>query len=92
MDTTYIVVNNENFNTLIFEAIFQFAAWWYSAVEWNNYVECPSCDNACQIPADQQRHHMSNFEHLDNYDDGTALYKCISCGAESKSKILSNFD
>lgn len=68
-----------------------------SEPEYYNVVECPKCDNAACIPADEQRHHMPDFTHVSNLDDacgyqGCAVYRCDECGCAAISQITEEED
>lgn len=52
-------------------------------------IQC-ECGNWEEQPSDQQRHHIQNFKHISNLDDGNAIYKC-ECGKLVTSTI-ENYD
>ncbi len=59
-------------------------------VEEVNVVTCPKCGAVEELSVDEQRHHMQNFEWQRNFNDGTALYRCV-CGKSVRSKIENNY-
>ena len=43
-------------------------------------VECPICKNWEEIPIDEQRSHLQNFEIVDWLDEETSFTECKECG------------
>ncbi|MCK5607196.1 hypothetical protein KAR91_35255 [Candidatus Pacearchaeota archaeon] len=44
-------------------------------------ITCPDCDNAEEMPIDEQHWHTQNFDHLDvDFCGDNHTYKCCDCG------------
>lgn len=57
--------------------------------EKNVIVICPNCGSTEEMPVDEQRHHLKNFELLRWLESGTdTLTKCTEC----KSQFVLQWD